>query len=50
MEGRGAHPRSEGEFEIVGAEGVVFDGDADYFVEESRFAEEVFRHTEPEAE
>lgn len=39
-----AYPCGEGKFQIVGAEGVVFDGDADYFVKESGFTKEVLRH------
>ena len=41
---------SKREFEIIGAEGVILDSRVDDFVEEDRFAKEVFSYAKPETE
>lgn len=50
MKGGGNYPSGECEFEIVGAEGVVVDGDVDDVVQKLRFAEKILGHAEPEPE
>ena len=47
---RGFYSSGECEFEIIGAEGVVVDGDVDDVGQKLRFAEKVLGHAEPESE
>lgn len=46
----GTYTSGKSKLQVVGAEGVVFDGGIDDFREEVGFAEEVFGDAEPEAE